>query len=52
VRVDLLGIRRGVCLNRSHRTPQYLSWLTRVVRPHLGDTVLEIGAGLGNLTGR
>src|SRR5579863_9253170 len=33
-------------------TPQYLSWLTRAVRPHLGDTVLEIGAGLGNLTGR
>jgi glycosyltransferase involved in cell wall biosynthesis len=33
-------------------TPQYLSWLTRVLRPHLGDTVLEIGAGLGNLTGR
>ncbi len=33
-------------------TPQYLSWLTRVLRPHLGDTVFEAGAGLGNLTGR
>jgi glycosyltransferase involved in cell wall biosynthesis len=33
-------------------TPQYLSWLTRVLRPHLGDRVLEVGAGLGNLTGR
>src|SRR5712691_10393358 len=33
-------------------TPQYLSWLTRVLRPYLGDTVIEIGAGLGNLTGR
>jgi len=33
-------------------TPQYLSWLTRILRPHLGDTVLEIGAGLGSLTGR
>jgi glycosyltransferase involved in cell wall biosynthesis len=33
-------------------TPQYLSWLTRVLRPYLGDTVLEIGAGLGTLTGR
>src|SRR5712691_11850197 len=32
--------------------PQYLSWLTRVLRPYLGDTVIEIGAGLGNLTGR
>src|SRR5579864_8275899 len=42
---------RGL-LNSLTGTPQYLSWLTRVVRPHLGDTVLEIGAGLGNLTGR
>jgi glycosyltransferase involved in cell wall biosynthesis len=33
-------------------TPQYLSWLTRVLRPYLGDRVLEIGAGLGNLTAR
>jgi len=42
---------RGL-LNSLTGTPQYLSWLTRVLRPHLGDTVLEIGAGLGNLTGR
>ena len=33
-------------------TPQYITWLTRVLRPHLGDRVLEIGAGLGNLTAR
>lgn len=39
-------------LNSLTGTPQYLSWLTRVLRPHLGDTVLEIGAGLGNMTGR
>src|SRR6202451_2905265 len=42
---------RGL-LNNLTGTPQYLSWLTRVLRPHLGDTVLEIGAGLGNMTGR
>ena len=42
---------RGL-LNSLTGTPQYLSWLTRVLRPHLGDRVLEIGAGLGNLTGR
>jgi glycosyltransferase involved in cell wall biosynthesis len=42
---------RGL-LNSLTGTPQYLSWLTRVLRPHLGDTVLEIGAGLGNMTGR
>jgi SAM-dependent methyltransferase len=39
-------------LNNLTGTPQYVSWVTRIVRPHLGDTVLEIGAGLGNLTGR
>src|SRR5579863_1142999 len=42
---------RGL-LNSLTGTPQYQSWLTRVLRPYLGDTVLEIGAGLGNLTGR
>jgi glycosyltransferase involved in cell wall biosynthesis len=33
-------------------TPQYLSWLTRLLRPHLGDTVFEVGAGIGTITGR
>ena len=42
---------RGV-LNNLNGTPQYVSWLARVVRPYLGDTVLELGAGIGNLTGR
>jgi glycosyltransferase involved in cell wall biosynthesis len=42
---------RGL-LNSLTGTPQYLSWLTRVLRPSLGDTVLEVGAGLGNMTGR
>src|SRR5579862_2138219 len=42
---------RGL-LNNLNGTPQYLSWLSRVVRPHLGDTVLELGAGIGNLAGR
>jgi glycosyltransferase involved in cell wall biosynthesis len=42
---------RGL-LNSLTGTPQYLSWITTRLRPHLGDTVLEIGAGIGNLTGR
>ncbi len=42
---------RGL-LNNLNGTPQYLSWLARVVRPYLGDTVLELGAGIGNLSGR
>jgi glycosyltransferase involved in cell wall biosynthesis len=39
-------------LNTLTGTPQYLSWLARVLRPHLGDTVLELGAGIGNFAGR
>ncbi|HYL39326.1 MAG TPA: glycosyltransferase [Bryobacteraceae bacterium] len=39
-------------LNNLTGTPQYLSWMTRVLRPHLGDTVLELGAGIGNISGR
>src|SRR5689334_15864073 len=42
---------RGV-LNNLTGTPQYLSWLAREVRPYVGDSVLEVGAGIGNLTGR
>ncbi len=33
-------------------TPSYLSWQASILRPYLGDTVLELGAGMGNLTGR
>ncbi|MCC6342984.1 MAG: glycosyltransferase [Bryobacterales bacterium] len=39
-------------LNNLSGTPQYLSWITRIARPYLGDVVLELGAGIGNLTGR
>jgi glycosyltransferase involved in cell wall biosynthesis len=39
-------------LNNLTGTPQYVSWLTRLLRRHLGDTVLELGAGIGTLTGR
>jgi len=39
-------------LNNLTGTPQYMSWLARVLRPHLGDTVLELGAGIGNIAGR
>jgi SAM-dependent methyltransferase len=37
---------RGL-LNSLTGTPQYISWVTRILRPHLGDRVLEIGAGTG-----
>ncbi len=50
---DLYAVRygRGV-LNNLTGTPQYLSWLARIIRPHIGDTVLEVGAGIGNISGR
>jgi glycosyltransferase involved in cell wall biosynthesis len=42
---------RGV-LNNLTGTPNYLLWLANILRPHLRDTVFEIGAGIGNLSGR
>ncbi len=42
---------RGL-LNSLTGTPQYLSWMARVLRPYVGDTVLEVGAGIGNMTAR
>jgi glycosyltransferase involved in cell wall biosynthesis len=33
-------------------TPQYVSWLTQLLRPHLGNRVLEAGSGIGNLAAR
>ena len=39
-------------LNNLTGTPQYLSWMTRVLRPYVGDTVLELGAGIGNIAAR
>jgi glycosyltransferase involved in cell wall biosynthesis len=42
---------RGM-LNNLTGTPQYLTWLTGILRRHMGDTVLELGSGIGNLAGR
>jgi glycosyltransferase involved in cell wall biosynthesis len=39
-------------LNNLNGTPQYLGWVTSVLRPYLGDSVIEIGAGLGNFSAR
>ena len=39
-------------LNNLTGTPQYLSWLAQTLRPHVGDAVLEVGAGIGNIAGR
>ena len=34
-------------LSKSHR---YQHWLADLVRPHLGERILEVGAGIGNLS--
>lgn len=39
-------------LNNITGTPQYVNWIIRTVRPYLRDTVLELGAGIGNITAR
>lgn len=39
-------------LNNLTGTPQYVAWETALIRPHLGDRVVELGAGIGNMSGR
>ncbi|MBM3739045.1 MAG: glycosyltransferase [Acidobacteria bacterium] len=39
-------------LNNLNGTPAYVQWITSLVRPYLGDRVLEIGAGIGTVSGR
>ncbi len=39
-------------LGRLARAPRFNAWMADVVRPHVGQRVLEIGAGTGNLTRR
>jgi glycosyltransferase involved in cell wall biosynthesis len=40
----------GEILMRLNRAPRFSKWMADVVRPYLGARVLEIGAGIGNLT--
>ena len=40
----------GEILMRLNRAPRFTQWMADVVRPFVGDRVLEIGAGIGNMT--
>jgi glycosyltransferase involved in cell wall biosynthesis len=40
----------GEILLRMNRAPRYIRWMADVIRPYVGNRVLEIGAGIGNLT--
>jgi glycosyltransferase involved in cell wall biosynthesis len=42
---------KGTLVNLT-RTPAYISWLVSVIRPLLGDDVLELGASTGAFSGR
>ena len=42
---------RGLLANFTG-TPQYHAWMTDLIRPVVGDRVLEINAGIGAITGR
>ena len=37
-------------LGRLNRAPRFTHWMADVIRPFIGERVLEIGAGTGNLT--
>jgi 2-polyprenyl-3-methyl-5-hydroxy-6-metoxy-1,4-benzoquinol methylase len=39
-----------VTLERMERATNYNAWLGRTLRPHLGQRVMEVGAGLGTVT--
>ncbi|MBL8211692.1 MAG: glycosyltransferase [Bryobacterales bacterium] len=40
----------GQTLDALTAAPRFNSWMAETVKPYLGETVLEIGAGIGNLT--
>ena len=37
-------------LARLNRAPRFTKWMADTIRPYVGNRVLEIGAGIGNLT--
>ena len=40
----------GEILERLNRAPRFTSWMADVLRPYVGQRVLEIGAGTGNMS--
>jgi glycosyltransferase involved in cell wall biosynthesis len=37
-------------LERLNRAPRFTRWMADVIRPYVGERVLEIGAGIGNMS--
>jgi glycosyltransferase involved in cell wall biosynthesis len=42
--------RGGEILERLNRAPRFTRWMADVIRPYVGQRVLEIGAGIGNMS--
>jgi glycosyltransferase involved in cell wall biosynthesis len=40
----------GEILERLNRAPRFTRWMADVIRPYVGDRVLEVGAGTGNMS--
>jgi glycosyltransferase involved in cell wall biosynthesis len=40
----------GEILERLNRAPRFTAWMADVIRPYIGNRVLEIGAGTGNMS--
>jgi glycosyltransferase involved in cell wall biosynthesis/phospholipid N-methyltransferase len=40
----------GEILDRLTRAPRYTRWMADVIDPYIGDRVLEVGAGTGNMS--
>jgi glycosyltransferase involved in cell wall biosynthesis len=40
----------GEILERLNRAPRFTRWMADVIRPYVGDRVLEVGAGIGNMS--
>src|SRR6202167_874435 len=40
----------GEILERLNRAPRFTRWMSDVVSPYVGERVLEIGAGIGNMS--
>jgi glycosyltransferase involved in cell wall biosynthesis len=49
-RIYLEDTHGGEILARLNRAPKFTKWMADTIRPYMGDRVLEIGAGTGNLT--
>ena len=49
-RIYVLDEHGGQILERLNNAPRFTRWMADVIRPYIGDRVLEIGAGTGNMS--